>query len=102
MMITEIFKKYNEDEIIELIKKNKLNVSLEELLTSSVALGNNKLSNYLINEGVSFEYKDKLDYNCYLMAVNCGNIDIIKSLLSKRLNLYKKFKNFRYVVNFGG
>lgn len=91
MEIIEILKKYNEDKLIKLIKKNKLNINLEELLIESVNVGYNKLSNYLINKGVSFEYKDNLDYDCYLMAVTRGNIDIIKNLIVRGLNLYKKY-----------
>ena len=91
MEIIEILKKYSEDKLIKLIKKNKLNINLEELLIESVNVGYNKLSIYLINKGVSFEYIDNLDYDCYLMAINRGNIDIIKSLMAKGLNLFKKY-----------
>ncbi len=56
MEIIEILKKYNEGKLIKLIKNNKLHINLEELLIESVSVGENKLSNYLINEGVSFEY----------------------------------------------
>ena len=87
----EILKKYNEDELIELINNNKLNTNLEELLIESVNLGYNKLSNYLINNGVSYEYINNLDFDCYLMAVYRGNIDIIKKLMTKGLDLYKKY-----------
>lgn len=91
MEIIDILTKYNEDKLIKLIEKNKLNINLEELLIKSVNVGYNKLSNYLINKGISFEYKNNLDYDCYLMAVNRGNIDIIKNLMRKGLNLYKKY-----------
>lgn len=96
MEIIEILKTYNEDKIIKLIKKNKLNINLEELLIQSTNLGNNKLSNYLINKGVSFEYKDNLDDDCYLIAVMRGNINIIKNLMSKGLNLYKKYTIYNH------
>ena len=71
------------------MKTNKLNVNLEELLIESVNLGYNKLSYYLIDNGVSFEYKNSLDFDCYLMAVYRGNIEVIKKLMTKGLNLYK-------------
>ena len=91
MEIREILNKYNEDKLIKLIAKNKLNVNLEELLIESVNLGYNKLSYYLIDNGVSFEYKNSLDFDCYLMAVYRGNIEVIKKLMTKGLNLYKKY-----------
>lgn len=74
-----------------MIHKNKLNINLEELLIESVNLGYNKLSNYLIDKGISYEYINKLDFDCYLMAVYRGNINIVKNLMTKGLNLYKKY-----------
>ena len=103
MKIVETLKKYNEEKLIKLIKKNKLNINLEELLIESVNVGYNKLSIYLINKGVSFEYKNNLDYDCYLMAVSRGNINIIKSLMTKGLNLFKKYtidKEDTYAISY--
>lgn len=91
MDIIDLLHNYKEEKIIKLIAKNKLEVNLEELLIKSVNIGNDKLSNYLIDKGISFEYQDYLCFDCYLMAVMRGNINIIKKLMTKGLNLYKKY-----------
>ncbi len=91
MDIIDLLHNYKEEKIIKLIEKNKLEVNLEELLIKSVNVGNDKLSNYLIDNGISFEYQDYLGFDCYLMAVTRGNINIIKKLMTKGLNLYKKY-----------
>lgn len=91
MDIIDLLHNYKEEKIIKLIEKNKLEINLEELLIKSVNVGNDKLSNYLIDKGISFEYQDYLSFDCYLMAVTRGNINIIKKLMAKGLNLYKKY-----------
>lgn len=91
MQEIEILKEYNEDKIIALIERNELNVNLEKLLLQSINVGKNKLSKYLIDKGVTFESSDGLNYDSYLTAVSSGNKDIIKFMLIKGLDLYKKY-----------
>ena len=99
MEIAEVLKKYKTTKIIKLIKKNKFDESLEDLLMASINFSKNDLSFYLINnEDIYLNYTNNLDYDYLSMAVSRGNIEVIKLLLEKGFDINKKYKCGRKLV----
>lgn len=93
MEAVEIIKKYNTKEIIKLLKKHKLNISLEQLLINSINCNRNDLAEYLINnQDIDFDYQDYVDFDCMSMAVSRGNIEIIDLLKDNGVSIFKKYK----------
>ena len=68
---SNLFRDYTEEEIIELIRENKV-------------------ATYLIESNVPYDYIDELQYDAYLMTVSRGNIKIIK-LLKERILIFLEY-----------
>lgn len=93
MEVVEVFEKYKTKKIIKLISKDKLNISLEELLMYSINYNRNDLVTYLLNNyNIDLNYLDYLDFDYLSVAVSRGNIDVIELLIQKGVDILKKYK----------
>lgn len=93
MEASEVLKKYKTSKIIKLINKNKLNISLEELLIASINYNQNDLAIYIINNcNINLNYIDNIGNDFLSMTVSRGNIEIIELLIKKGVDILKKYK----------
>lgn len=93
MEVVEVFEKYKTRKIIKLINKNKLNISLEEMLLYSINYHRNDLVTYLINNyNIDLNYLDYLDFDFLSVAVSRGNIEVIDLLIQNGVDILKEYK----------
>lgn len=93
MNTTELIKTKKEEKLIKLLKKNKLDIRIEEILIKAIDSNKNNLVRYIIdNYDIDYNYKNEIDYDLISVAVISGNIEIINLLKSKGINLEKKYK----------
>lgn len=93
MEVVEVFEKYKTNKIIKLINKNKLNISLEELLMQSINCYRNDLVEYLINNyNIDLNYLDFLNFDYLSVAVSRGNIEVIDLLIQNNVDILKKYR----------
>lgn len=90
-MNQNLLRDYKDEEVIKLIKEKKVEEDLRDLLISSINCNRNKLVKYLLEINVPFDYVDKLQYDAYLMAVSRGNLEAIKLLEQKGLDLFQTY-----------
>lgn len=99
MEAVEVLKKYKTSKIIKLINKNKLNVSLEDLLMSSINYNRNDLIiNLINNENIDLNYVDDIEFDFLSMAVSRGNIEALELLIQNGVDIQKKYKCGRKLV----
>lgn len=93
MEVVEVVKKYKTRKIIKLIKKNKINASLEEILMCSIRYDKNDLIQYIItNENINLDYVDNIGYDFLSLAVSKGNIEVIDLLIQSGIDILRKYK----------
>lgn len=93
MEVMELLKKYKTTKIIKLINKNKLDVSLEDLLMEAINCNKKDLVVYLLdNKNIYINYINDLNYDYLSMAVSRGNIEIIELLLKKYFDISRKYE----------
>ena len=90
-----LWRRYNqkEEKLIKLLKRNKLDIRIEEILIKAIDFNKNNLVRYIIdNYNIDYNYKNEIDYDLISVAVISGNIEIINLLKNKGINLEKKYK----------
>lgn len=93
MNIAELIKTKKEEKLIKLLKRNKLDIRIEEILIKAIDFNKNNLVRYIIdNYNIDYNYKNEIDYDLISVAVISGNIEIINLLKNKGINLEKKYK----------
>ena len=93
MNAAELIKTKKEEKLIKLLKRNKLDIRIEEILIKAIDSNKNNLARYIIdNYDIDYNYKNEIDYDLISVAVISGNIEIINLLKSKGINLEKKYK----------
>ncbi len=93
MNATELIKTKKEEKLIKLLKRNKLDIRIEEILIKAIDFNKNNLVKYIIdNYDIDYNYKNEIDYDLISVAVISGNIEIINLLKNKGINLEKKYK----------
>ncbi len=93
MNTLEIIKTKKEEKLIKLLKRNKLDIRIEEILIKAIGSNKNKLVKYIVDTyDIDYNYKDEIDYDLISVAVINGNIEIIDLLKNKGINLEKKYK----------
>ena len=93
MNIAELIKTKKEEKLIKLLKRNKLDIRIEEILIKAIDFNKNNLVKYIIdNYDIDYNYKNEIDYDLISVAVISGNIEIINLLKNKGINLEKKYK----------
>ena len=93
MNAAELIKTKKEEKLIKLLKRNKLDIRIEEILIKAIDSNKNNLVRYIIdNYDIDYNYKNEIDYDLISVAVISGNIEIINLLKSKGINLEKKYK----------
>ena len=91
-MITEAIYKSSDKKLIKLIKKNKINIPLEELFIFSINLERNNLTKYLIeNENIDLNYRRKYDWDALVTAIVNGNIFAIELLKEKGIDIKRNY-----------
>lgn len=93
MNIAELIKTKKEEKLIKLLKRNKLDIRIEDILIKAIDFNKNNLVRYIIdNYNIDYNYKNEIDYDLISVAVISGNIEIINLLKNKGINLEKKYK----------
>ena len=89
----EVLKKYKTSKIIKKIKKNKIHISIEEILMFAINQNRNDLVSYILNnEEVDLNYINDIGFDFLSLAVSIGNISAIELLEQNGFDISKKYK----------
>ena len=89
----ELIKKWKTSKIIKKIEKNKLNISIEEILMVAINSNRNDLVTYILNnQEYAKDYTNDFGFDYLSVAVSSGNLDAIDLLYNNGFNINKKYK----------
>ena len=91
-MIPKEIYNFSDKKLIHLIKKNKINIPLEELFIYSINLERNNLTKYLIkNKNIDLNYKKQYHWDALVTAIVNGNIFAIDLLKENGIDIKRNY-----------